>query len=96
MSMQLITMRMRLRVSISNIGLVCGGRGRGMLTGASHPNTAFGHGIGDGERVGVRIPPGGQSGRAANTGVEEDAGTSRFRGRRGGRRGDAGSSSDTD
>ena len=67
-----------------------------MLTGASHPNTAFGHGIGDGERVGVRIPPGGQSGRAANTGVKEDAGTSRFRGRRGGRRGDGGSSSDTD
>lgn len=31
-----------------------------MLTGTSHPNTGFGHGIGDGERVGMRIPPEGQ------------------------------------
>ena len=96
MSMQAITMRMTFVVSISNIGLVCGGRGRGMLTGASHSNTGFGHGIGDGDRVGVRIPPGSQSGRAAHTGVEEDAGTSRFRRRKGGRQGDGGSSSDTD
>lgn len=75
---------------------MCAGLGRGMLTGASHPNIGFGHGIGNGDRVGVRIPSHGQSGKATHTGVEEEARTSRFRGRRGGQHGDGGSSSDTD
>ena len=67
-----------------------------MLKVPSQPNTGVVHGFGDGDRLGERYPSEAQSGRPNNTGVEHEAGTSRFRGGRGVRDEVGGSGSDID
>ena len=67
-----------------------------MLKVLSQPNTDVVHGFGDGDRLGERIPSEAQSGKPRNTDAEHEAGTSRFRGGRGGRDEVGGSGSDFD
>lgn len=96
MSMHPNTNRMACEVSSSNIWRVIDGWCRGMLAGPSHADPGAARRGGDSARGGGRIPYRREVGRSENPGVDEDAGTSRFRGDGGGRHGDGRSSSEED
>jgi len=96
MSMQVNNMGIALAASggANDIGVSCWFRG--MVAGSPQGGTGGGHGSVGVGRGGESVPPNRPFGAPENAGVEDGAGTSRSRARRGGRLGDGESSSEAE
>ena len=79
----------RMAEETSQLGAECGVcvGNRGMIAGAPLGNTPGMHGLGGGGGSGGHLPRRGMLGRFENTGMADDAGTSRPRGMGDGRQG---------